>query len=92
MGVDSINPCEPLAGMEVARFRRAYPRTVIGSMIDCQNLLAFGTPAEVAAATRQAIADSGGERTLIGSTSEIHPKIGVPNAMAMYEAARGRAH
>jgi uroporphyrinogen-III decarboxylase len=88
MGFDSINPCEPLATMEVARFRREYPDTVIGSMVDCQNLLAFGTPEEVRAVTLQAIEDSGGARTLIGSTSEIHPGIGVDNALAMYETAR----
>jgi uroporphyrinogen-III decarboxylase len=57
-------------------------------MIDCQDLLAFGTPEEVAAATKKAIEDSGGARTLIGSTSEIHPEITVENALAMYDTAR----
>ena len=88
MGVDSINPCEPLATMEVKKFRKLYPDTVIGSMVDCQDMLAFGTPHEVARATEQAIADAGGAKTLIGSTSEIHPQIKVANALAMYEAAR----
>ncbi|MBA7469402.1 hypothetical protein ES707_04671 [subsurface metagenome] len=88
MGVDSINPCEPLATMEVKKFRKLYPDTVIGSMVDCQDMLAFGTPQEVARATEQAIADAGGAKTLIGSTSEIHPQIKVANALAMYEAAR----
>jgi hypothetical protein len=88
MGSDSINPCEPLATMDVKRFRREYPDTVIGSMIDCQDLLAFGTPDEIRSKTVQAIEDSGGARTLIGSTSEIHPEIPVGNALAMYEVAR----
>jgi len=88
MGADSINPCESLATMEVKRFRAAYPDTVIGSMVDCQNLLAFGTPEEIRQATRAAIEDSGGARTLIGSTSEIHPDIPVENALAMYDVAR----
>ncbi len=88
LGADSINPCEPLATMEVKKFRELYPDTVIGSMIDCQDLLAFGTPEEVAKATKKAIEDSGGARTLIGSTSEIHPEIGVDNALAMYDVAR----
>ena len=87
LGVDSINPCEPLAAMEVKKFRELYPETVIGSMIDCQDLLAFGTADQVARATAKAIDDSGGARTLIGSTSEIHPEIKVENALAMYEAA-----
>ena len=88
LGADSINPCEPLATMEVARFRHEYPDTVIGSMVDCQNLLAYGTLDEVRRATTRAIQDSGGSRTLIGSTSEIHPAIPVTNALAMYETAR----
>jgi hypothetical protein len=88
MGVDSINPCEPLATMDVARFRREYPDTVIGSMVDCQNLLAFGTPDEIRQATLKAVADSGGACTLVGSTSEIHPEIPVENALAMYDTAR----
>jgi hypothetical protein len=88
LGVDSINPCEPLATMEVKKFRQLYPDTVIGSMIDCQDLLAFGTPDEIIKSTRKAIEDSGGAKTLIGSTSEIHPEIKVENALAMYETAR----
>ena len=88
MGVDSVNPCEPLAAMEVKRFRELYPDTVIGSMIDCQDMLAFGTPDEVVQATRRAIENSGGARTLIGSTSEIHPGINTANALAMFETAR----
>ena len=88
LGADSINPCEPLATMEVGRFREEYPDTVIGSMIDCQNLLAFGTPEEVRGETKKALEDAGGARTLIGSTSEIHPEITVENALAMYEVAR----
>ena len=89
LGADSINPCEPLASMEVKKFRELYPGTVIGSMIDCQNLLAFGSPGDVERATMKAIEDSGGAKTLIGSTSEIHPGIKLENAVAMYTTALG---
>ena len=88
MGADSINPFEPLAAMDIKKFRDLYPDTVCGSMIDCQNLLAFGSTDEIKKATAKAIQDSGGERTLIGSTSEIHPNIPVKNALAMYETAK----
>jgi hypothetical protein len=87
MGVDSVNPCEPLATMDVARFRELYPATVIGSMVDCQDMLAFGTPEDVKEATRNALRDANGAKTLIGSTSEIHPGIKVENALAMYSTA-----
>ncbi|MBA7640881.1 hypothetical protein ES703_48552 [subsurface metagenome] len=53
LGADSINPCEPMATMEVKKFREMYPDTVIGSMIDCQNLLAFGDPEQVSQETRR---------------------------------------
>ena len=57
-------------------------------MIDCQDLLAFGTPDEVKKATMKAIEDSGGSRTLIGFTSEIHAEIKVENALVMFETGR----
>jgi hypothetical protein len=88
MGADSINPFEPLANMDIKKFRTLYPDTVCGSMIDCQDLLAFGTPDQIKEATLKAIADSGGAKTLIGSTSEIHPEIKLENALMMYETAR----
>ncbi|MBM3703041.1 MAG: hypothetical protein FJW63_08670 [Actinobacteria bacterium] len=88
MGADSINPFEPLAAMDIKKFRELYPDTVCGSMIDCQDLLAFGTSEQVKAATLKAIKDSGDAKTLIGSTSEIHPEIKLENALAMYEVAR----
>lgn len=88
MGADSINPFEPLATMDIKKFRQLYPKTVCGSMVDCQNLLAFGSLEQIKKATAKAIEDACGARTLIGSTSEIHPEISVKNALAMYEVAR----
>ena len=87
MGADSINPFEPLATMDIKKFRELYLEAVCGSMVDCQGLLAFGTVEQVKKMTMKAIEDSGGARTLIGSTSEIHPEIKVENALAMYEVA-----
>jgi len=43
---------------------------------------------EIIKATRKAVRDAGGSKTLIGSTSEIHPAIMVENALPMYETAR----
>ena len=88
MGADSINPFEPLATMDIKKFRKLYPDTVCGSMIDCQDLLAFGSPDQIRQATLKAVEDSGGAKTLIGSTSEIHPEIKVENAAIMYETAK----
>lgn len=87
--VDAVDPFEPLAHMDVKRFRGKYPETVICQPVDCQNLLYTGTPEEVGNTTIKAIQDAGAYKILIGSTSEVHPNVPVKNALAMYEAARG---
>ena len=84
-GADVIDPCESLATMEVKKFRQLYPDVTIASPIDCQHLLAFGTQEEIVAACRQVLEDCGGEKVLLGSTSEIHPEISVDRALAMYD-------
>jgi uroporphyrinogen-III decarboxylase len=53
--------------------------------VDCSQLLAFGTPAEVHAATLQAMRDAG-PWYFPGSSSEIHNNIPVDNVKAMAEA------
>jgi len=87
-GADVIDPCESLAGMDVAKFRKLYPDVTIASPIDCQSLLAHGTKEEIAAACWKVIDDCGGMRTLLGSTSEIHPSISAENATTMYDIFR----
>ncbi len=91
-GVDVIDPCESLATMEVGKFRQLYPQTTVASPIDCQHLLAFGSNEEIAAACRQTLKDSRGERVLLGSTSEIHPGISVEKALTMYDIFRNYSH
>lgn len=86
--IDAIDPFEPLAHMDVGRFRDKYPNTVICQPIDCQNLLYSGTPEEVETATLKAIKDAGEQKIIIGSTSEMHPQVPVKNALAMYETAK----
>lgn len=86
--IDAVDPFEPLAHMDVAKFRAKYPDITICQPVDCQNLLYTGTPGEITEATLKAIKDAEAKRILIGSTSEVHPNISVENAMAIYETAR----
>jgi hypothetical protein len=86
--VDAVDPFEPMAHMDVKKFREKFPDVTICQPVDCQNLLYTGTPQQIREATVQAIKDEGGQRILIGSTSEVHPNVPVENAMAMYEAAK----
>lgn len=88
LGTDAIFPFEPYAGMEVKKFRKLYPETVIAQPVDCTQLLPFGRQDQVRKAVREAISDAGERKIIIGSTSEIHPKVNYMNAIAMYEEAR----
>ena len=88
LGTDAVFPFEPYAGMEVKKFRELYPEIVIAQPIDCTQLLPFGTEDQVRKAVRDAIVDSGERKIIIGSTSEIHPKVNHMNAIAMYEEAK----
>ena len=87
-GVSEIHPLEPYCQMEMRQFRERYPLVAAGQPIDCAQLLAFGTPAEVREAVVRAIRDAEERMIIIGSTSEIHPQVRVENALALYEAAR----
>lgn len=87
-GVNEIHPMEPYCQMDVKTFRQKYPEMVIGQPIDCTQLLAFGTTGEVREAVLGAIHDAGERKIIIGSTSEIHPRVKVENAVTMYDTAR----
>lgn len=85
MGADSINPCEEMAGMTVAEFKKRYPDITIGSVIDCQQLLTYGTKEQIQKASWKLVKDADNRKVFLGSSSEIHPMVPVENAMAMYE-------
>lgn len=87
-GAEEIHPFEPYCGMEVKRFREKYPDVAVGQPIDCTQLLPFGSQEDVRSAVVKAINDAGGRGIIIGSTSEIHPKVKPENALVMYETAR----
>ena len=84
MGADAINPCEELADMTVSQFKQRYPDTTIGSVIDCQRLLAYGSIDEVREASRKLVKEADNRKVFLDSSSEIHPAIPVKNAVAMY--------
>jgi hypothetical protein len=88
IGVDEIHPCETYCGMDVKTFRETYPELVIGQPIDCRHLLSSGSEGEVRDAVIKAIEDADRRKIFIGSTSAIHPGIGVRNALTMFETAR----
>ena len=86
-GIDGLNPLEVLAGMTVGAVRQRYPRLFLTGGIDVSQLLSFGTPEEVRAACRQAIAEAGGRGYFLGSSTELHWDVKLENALAMFESA-----
>jgi len=86
-GIDGLNPLEVAAGMTVKEVRERYPQLFLTGGIDVSQLLVYGTPEEVRAACRQAIADAGGRGYFLGSTTEIHWDVRLENAIAMFETA-----
>jgi hypothetical protein len=88
-GIDGLNPLEVLAGMSVGEVRRRYPHLFLTGGIDVSQLLVYGTPEEVRAACRQAIAEAGGMGYFLGSTTELHWDVRLENAIAMVETAWG---
>lgn len=87
-GPDGINPIEPVAGMELAKVKRLYgDRVCITGNIDCAHLLPHGTPEEVRAAVRQAIADAApGGGYILTSSNSIHSSCDPENFVAMVRA------
>jgi hypothetical protein len=87
VGIDGLNPLEVLAGMTVKAVRERYPRLFLTGGIDVSQLLPLGTPDEVRAACRQAIAEASGRGYLMGSSTELHWDVKLENAIAMFETA-----
>jgi hypothetical protein len=85
-GIDGLNPLEVLAGMTVGKVRERYPSLFLTGGIDVSQLLSFGTPEEVRAACKQAIAEANGRGYFLGSTTELHWDVKLENAIAMFEA------
>ena len=93
-GYDGLNPLEPQAGMALAKVK-AYcgERICLLGNIDCIDLLPRGTPSEVDAAVKQAIADAGrGGGLIICSSNSLHPGVDPDNCIAMFEATRKYGH
>ncbi|MBT3268556.1 hypothetical protein HN371_15480 [Candidatus Poribacteria bacterium] len=90
MGIDGLNPIEPLAGMTLQKLHARYgdDLLLVGG-IDCSQLLPLGTPDDIRATVRddmRAVAPGGG--LFIGSSSELTPSTPLENSLAFYEACR----
>ncbi|MCL2740959.1 MAG: hypothetical protein FWE70_02470 [Oscillospiraceae bacterium] len=91
-GIDGFNPLEVSAGMEARHFFERYgDRVTLVGGLDAVDVLAFGTPAEVADATRALIKEAGpGGRLIMGSSSgQLDGGMPLENLMAYIGAVWG---
>lgn len=88
VGIDGLNPLEPIAGMELEPLKKRYgDRLVLVGGIDCSQLLPLGTPDDIRQAVQHAmqVAAPGGG-LFIGSSSEVNPATPLENVLAFYQA------
>ena len=90
IGVDGINPLEPLAGMDLAELKREYGRdvTLIGG-VDCSQLLPFGSHTEIRDEVRRLLdIGAAGGGFIIGDSSMVVPSTPVDSLLTFYETVR----
>ncbi len=56
LGNDRLDPIDPVAGMDLGEVKAKYgQRVALKGNVDCAQLMTFGTPEEVIAATKEAL-------------------------------------
>lgn len=89
-GYDGLNPLEPQAGMDLKKVKgHCGDRICLLGNIDCMHLLAEGTPAQVDAAVRLAMAAAAeGGGYILCSSNSLHPGVNPENCIAMFQATK----
>jgi uroporphyrinogen decarboxylase len=89
-GYDGLNPLEPQADMDLKKVKaHCGDKICLLGNIDCMKLLPDGTPGQVDAAVKQAIADAAaGGGYIVCSSNSLHPAVDPENCIAMFEATK----
>ena len=89
VGIDGLNPLEPMAGMDPAHLRKRYPNLILLGGVDTSAILPLGTAEDIEQAVRTIIREVGPSGGLgVGSSNEVHPFVPVENAVTMYKAVQ----
>lgn len=83
--IDGLNPIEVGAGMDVGEIHRRFPKLWMAGGIDLSQVLARGTPQQVAETVRRTIEAAEG-RIMIGSSAELQDSVPLANFLAMRDA------
>lgn len=90
IGIDAINPLEPLAGMKIGKVKKDYgdQMCLIGN-IDCGELLSNASPEDVRQVVKETIEKAAPEGGYImASSNEIHSAVKPENFKAMIETTK----
>jgi uroporphyrinogen decarboxylase len=88
-GIDCLDPIDPGAGLTMRDMKTKYgDRIALKGNIDCVKTLCTGTPEEVKAEVRQAIADAGPSGLILSSSNTIHRGVKPENYRAMLDELR----
>lgn len=90
VGIDAIDPLEPIAGMDIGQAKERYGnRVALVGNVDCTEILTHASLEEVADAIKETIAKaSPGGGHILASSNSIHPGVRPENYRAMVEAGR----
>jgi uroporphyrinogen decarboxylase len=90
LGIDALHPLQRTAGMDIARVKAQYGEKIcIVGNIDSSRTLPYGTPADVEAEVREALAAAApGGGYILASDHSLHDGIPVENILAMFGAGR----
>ena len=90
VGIDAIDPLEPIAGMDIGEVKRQYgDRVAVVGNVDCTEILTHAPIEEVVDAVKETIAKgSVGGGHILASSNSIHPGVRPENYKAMVESAR----
>lgn len=90
IGIDGLNPIDPLAGMDIGEVKKKYgDKVCLVGNIDCGHLLSFGSVNDVRNAVKACIdkaAYNGG--FIIASSNSIHASVKPENYKAMIDSAK----
>jgi len=88
-GIDCLDPIDPGGGLTMGEMKAKYGhRIALKGNIDCVKTLCTGTPEEVRAEVRQAIADAGPSGLIISSSNTVHRGVKPDNYRAMLDELR----
>ena len=89
-GIDCLDPIDPVAGMDLREVKEKYgKRIALKGNVDCAHLMTLGTPAQVVAATKEALRAGGpGGGYILSSSNSIHSMVKPENYMAMLDTLK----